>query len=256
MKAFIAFTRKELLEQIRSGRLLIMGALFLALGIMNPAVAKLTPWLLELFADSLAGSGITVTETTVSALDSWAQFFKNIPIGLIAFVLLQSSVLAKEVSSGALILSLTKGLQRYKAVVSKSTVLCALWTIGYFICFGVTYAYNSYFWDNSVAHSLGTAILCWWLFGMLVISFMILFSVLSLSATGVLMGTGGVVLVFYLVGLMPRIGKYLPTKLMDGSALIYGIAKPSDYYAVIIIASALAIACFIASIPIFNKKHL
>ena len=78
MKAFIAFTKKELLEQIRSGRLLITGALFLALGIMNPAVAKLTPWLLKLFADSLAGSGITVTEATVSAIDSWAQFFKNI----------------------------------------------------------------------------------------------------------------------------------------------------------------------------------
>ena len=256
MKAFIAFTKKELLEQIRSGKLLIMGALFLALGIMNPAIAKLTPWLLELFADSLAGSGITVTETTVSAIDSWAQFFKNIPIGLIVFVLLQSSVLTKEISSGALILSLTKGLQRYKAVVSKSTVLCALWTIGYFICFGVTYAYNSYFWDNSVVHSLGTAIVCWWLFGMLVISFMILFSVLSLSATGVLMGTGGVVLVFYLVGLMPRIGRYLPSKLMDGSALIYGAAKPSDHIAALIIAAVSTLACFMVSIPIFNKKQL
>jgi ABC-2 type transport system permease protein len=123
MRSLIAFTKKEFTDQLRSGKVLFLGILFLLFGIMNPAVAKLTPWLLKLFADSLAGSGITVTEATVSAIDSWAQFFKNIPIGLIAFALLQSSVLTKEVSSGALILSLTKGLQRYKAVVSKSTVL-------------------------------------------------------------------------------------------------------------------------------------
>ena len=256
MRSFIAFTKKELLEQVRSGKLLITGALFLALGIMNPAVAKLTPWLLEFFADSLAGSGITVTGITVSAMDSWVQFFKNIPIGLIVFVLLQSSVLTKEISNGTLVLSLTKGLQRYKTVLSKSAVISVLWTVGYFICFGVTYAYNSYFWDNSVAESLSAAILCWWLFGIFVISLIILSSVLTSSSSGVLLGTGGVVLVFYLVGLMPRIGKYLPTKLMDGGTLIYGIAKPSDYIAALIIAAVSTLACFMVSIPIFNKKQL
>ena len=92
MKSLIAFMKKEIMEQIRSGKVMILGILFVMFGVMNPAVAKLTPWLMEIFAESLEGSGIIITEVTVTALDSWMQFYKNIPMALIAFVLLQSSI--------------------------------------------------------------------------------------------------------------------------------------------------------------------
>ena len=74
MRAFVAFLKKEMLECLRSGKLLILGALFLGFGIMNPAVAKMTPWLLELMAEEMAESGMTVTAVTVDALTSWTQF--------------------------------------------------------------------------------------------------------------------------------------------------------------------------------------
>lgn len=77
MKSLHAFIKKETMEQFRSGRLMILGILFVLLGVMNPAVAKITPWLLEILADSLAESGMTVTPVTVSAMDSWVQFFKK-----------------------------------------------------------------------------------------------------------------------------------------------------------------------------------
>ena len=77
MKSLLAFIKKETMEQFRSGRLMILGILFVLLGVMNPAVAKITPWLLEILADSLAESGMTVTPVTVSAMDSWVQFFKS-----------------------------------------------------------------------------------------------------------------------------------------------------------------------------------
>ena len=89
MRTLFAFMKKEWLEQIRSGRLIILTILFVLLGIMNPAIAKLTPWMLEVLADSLAESGMTVTTVTVDAMTSWTQFFKNIPMGLIAFILLE-----------------------------------------------------------------------------------------------------------------------------------------------------------------------
>ena len=55
MNAFIAFTKKEWLETIRSGKLVILTVLFLLFGIMNPAIAKLTPWMMELMSESLSG---------------------------------------------------------------------------------------------------------------------------------------------------------------------------------------------------------
>ncbi len=251
-----AFIKKECMEQLRSGRLWITLALFGLLGIMNPAVAKLTPWLLDVMADSLAENGMVVTDITVSAMDSWVQFFKNMPIGLIAFVLLHGTIFTKEYSSGTLVLSLTKGLERFKVVISKTNVLAAIWSLGLWLCFGITYLYNSYFWDNSVAQNLLLSVVCWWLFGVFVISLMTLFSTISTSNTGVLLGTGAIVLVSYIVGLLPKANKYLPTLLTDGNSLIYGMAQSKEYIAAIIVTAIATIICFSFSIPIFNKKHL
>ena len=256
MKSLFAFIKKELTEQHRSGRLWITLLLFILLGIMNPAIAKLTPWLLELFADSLLESGMVVTEVKVSALDSWMQYYKNLPIGLIAFVLLQGAVFTKEYGSGTLVLSLTKGLERYKVVVAKTGILFTIWSLAYWLCFIITYFYNSYFWDNSVAQGLVFSALCWWLFGIFVISLMTLFSTVSASNTGVLIGTGTVILAFYSVGLIPKLDKYLPTFLTDGNSLIYGVLSPSEYIISVVVTATLSIICFAVSMPIFNKKKL
>ena len=91
---------------------------------------------------------------------------------------------------------------------------------------------------------------------MMVIALMVLFSTVSSSNTGVLLGTGGVVLASYLVGLLPKCGKYLPTFLMDGNYLIYGLAETKAYMTSLIIAIAASVICFAISIPIFNKKQL
>ena len=139
---------------MRLGRLTVCLILFAALGIMNPAVAKLTPWIFEILSDSLGEMGLNMTVVEVSALDSWVQFFKNIPMGLIVFVIIYSGIFTKEYSSGTLVLSLTKGLKRHNVVISKSLILVVTWTVFYFMCFGITYGYNEYFWDNSIAKNL------------------------------------------------------------------------------------------------------
>ena len=154
MKSLIAFTKKELVARIRSFKLIILAAVFVFLGIMNPAVAKLTPALFEMLAPLMEGSGLQIGTVTVSALDSWVQFFKNAPMGLIVFIVLEGNTFTKEYGSGTLVLSLTKGLSRYKVVVAKAAVMQALWTVLYFLSFGITYLGNMLFWDNSVAKEL------------------------------------------------------------------------------------------------------
>ena len=256
MSAFFAFLKKECLAHLRSGKLFILLGVFALFGIMNPGIAKLTPWMLEEMSEALAQSGMNITATESTVLDSWVQFFKNIPMALIVFVILESRIFTAEYRSGTLVLSLTKGLDRYKVVVAKTLTLVLLWTALFWLCAGITYGCNEIFWDNQDARHLLLSIGCWWVFGVWVLMLTVLFSVLFPSNIGVLGCTAGVVLVSYLLSLLPKLQDWLPTFLMNGNPLIYGVAKPEDYGMALGITGGLAAIFFLVSIPVFNKKQL
>lgn len=256
MRAFWAFMKKEWMEQIRSSRLVVLTILFVLFGIMNPAIAKLTPWLFEIMAESLEESGMVITTVEVDAMTSWVQFFKNVPMALIVFVLMQSNIFTKEYQSGTLVLALTKGLHRYKVVLSKTIILIMMWTGLYWMHCGITYVYNEYFWDNTIAKNLVFSVVCWWLFGIWTIALQVLFSTIANANTGVIVGTGASVVISYVIGLLPKISKYLPTLLMDGNSLIYGAKEVSDYNLAIFITVITSFICIIVSIPMLNKKKI
>jgi len=79
MRTLFAFMKKEYLETARTGKLIILVLLFALFGVMNPAIAKLTPWMMEMFSDSLVESGLIVANVQVDAMTSWTQFFKATP---------------------------------------------------------------------------------------------------------------------------------------------------------------------------------
>lgn len=256
MRAFVAFMKKEWMEQVRSGRLIILGIVFVIFGIMNPAIAKLTPWLFEVMAESLEESGMIVTTVEVDAMTSWVQFFKNVPMALIVFVLLESSIFTKEYQSGTLILALTKGLHRTTVLCAKSVSLVVLWTVLYWMHYGITYVYNDFFWDNAIAKNLTFSAVCWWLFGIWTIALMVLFSTIAFTNIVVLAGTGAVAFGCYLIGMLPKIGKYLPSLLMDGNSLIYGAKEPEDYLAALVALMVSGVVCIGFSISILNHKRI
>lgn len=226
MKPFLAFLKKERMEQVRTGRLLVLVIVFALFGIMNPAIAKLTPWMLQTLSGSLAETGITITSIEVNALSSWTQFYKNLPIALLIFVLITSPSFTAEYQKGTLVQVLTKGLPRVKVLAAKALTMVLLWTLCYFLCFFVTFGYTAFFWDNGEAAHLVFSASLYWLFGVWVISVMVLSSALATGNTGVLLGAGGAILSSYLLGLLPGFAPYLPLYLTGGMALLTGAAAP------------------------------
>lgn len=255
MKPLLAFMKKEYLETVRTGKFIILVLLFVLFGIMNPAIAKLTPWMMEMFSDAMAESGLIVTNIQVDAMTSWTQFFKNIPMALIAYALIFSDIFTKEYKSGTLLLILTKGLARYKVVFAKTFLLLSFWTFCYGLCFAITYGYNAYFWDNGIVNNLFFTAVIWWLFGIWVVCFIVLFSSLLQNNTGVILCSGGTVLLAYLWSIIPKVKVYSPAMLMETNSLLNGAEGITAYIKAIVTSAALCIVCLTVSIPVINKKQ-
>ena len=100
MKSYIAFLKKEGIEVVRTHKLMLIVIVFVLIGMLNPITAKFTPQIIKEFMPE--GMVIAINEPT--AVDSWMQFFSNVPqMGLIVLVILFSGIMSNEFAKGTLI---------------------------------------------------------------------------------------------------------------------------------------------------------
>lgn len=255
MRAYFAFTKKEFTENLRTYKLYIMGLVFLLFGIMSPAIAKITPDILK----SVSISGLKVDNTKVpDALDSWTQFFKNVgQMGLLVLVIVFCGIMANEFSRGTLINILTKGMKRSTAILSKFTMASIVWTLSYLLCFVICYFYTAYFWEMIGMNNVFLTFFSMWLFGVFLISILILGGTLFKNIYGSLLLAFVSVVVMSLINIVPEIKKFNPITLsIDNMALLKAEKAVSDFVPAVIICAILIIASMAASIAVFNKKQV
>ena len=254
MRAYMAFTKKEFCEYLRTYKVFVLVTVFLLFGFMNPVVAKVMPELL----DKLLPEGMQINLGTPTALDSWAQFFKNISqMGTIVVVIMFSGIMANEFSRGTLINMLTKGLPRPTVIIAKFTAATVLWSLIYWLCFVVTYFYTAYFWRMDGLVNMFLSVVSLWLYGVLLVSLLIFGGVLFVNIYGSLLLTGGAVAVLMILNIAPAVQKYNPITLStDNMALLTAQKTASDFLPAVFICAAAIIALLIASIALFNKKQV
>ena len=254
MRTAYAFLKKEWMEYYRTGKLIIIVVIFALFGLMNPAIAKLTPFLMEQLS-SMEDSGMVITVSTVDASMSWMQFYKNIPMALVVMLLLFGGILTNELQKGTLIPVLTKGLSRWKVLLTKGINLIMIWTGGYWLCYGITFFYSDYYGDNSIMSNLFFTAFCYWLFGTMIMALMALFSAMTTSFGGVVLGVGVIYFAMTLLGMIPKISSYLPVYLTSTSELLAG-GNTGDYVTAIIITFVITIGAVIAGCMVFNKREI
>jgi ABC-2 type transport system permease protein len=254
MKAFLAFAYKEFTEALRTRKILVLLAVYLLLGIMNPLTAKLVPTLLKEFMPA----GMVITLSEPAAMDSWAQFFKNVPqIGLIVLVILFSGIMAGELSRGTLINLLTKGLPRRTVILSKAAMACCLFTVCYALCVGVSYGYTVYYWPGQSVPHLFTAIACLWLYSVMLLAALMLGGVLFKNGYGNLLFAGGLVVLMMAASIFPALRPWLPLRLAnDNMGLLAGAFRPGDFIASVAVTIALTAGFLWAAVRVFDKKQL
>lgn len=256
MNQFLGFGQKEFLELTRTGKLLLLLLISALFGIMNPLIAKLTPWLISSMSDQLSEAGMQVNQISVDAFTSWTQFYKNIPLLLLIFAVVLSGSLTGEYQKGALAVLLTKGLRRPVVILTKFSASALLWTLGFWSCFGITYFYNSLFWTNAPVSHLFFSAFCIYVFGLWILCTLLFSSVLFSSAYGALAACGAVLAFFYFLGFLPRLGDCLPSSLLSSSALLTNPSSAPSMQKALLLTLLLLLFQLLAALLCFNKKKL
>lgn len=254
MRGFIAYIKKEFLEQLRGYKFLILFSVFILFGMTSPLLAKMTPELLK----SLSGTGITITLPKVTASDAWAQFFKNISqIGMIALILVFGTSLPQEIHRGTLIIPLSKGLSRNAVILAKYLASFLEWTVGYFISAWICCGYTQYLFGTFAAFHLTDSLICLWLFGDFLLAFVLLTGTITTGNYGGLLldavSLGGLLA----LDAFPRLQKWNPVSLASQNAFLLAKSDlPSDITITIWITIFATAVCLLLSVLIFQKKSL
>lgn len=252
----VAFFKKELTENIRNRRLLILLIVTVLLSILGPAIALLTPKLVEYLAEDMAQSGIVLVTTEVTAMDSWTQYFKNLPILVIVLLVMWSGSFTTEYQKHSLVPLVTKGLSKTVVYVAKMLTLFLFWSVLYGLFFGISYGYNGYYWSNAGVSNIGTAVILYWLFGVWLIALTGFFSAIADNAYMVLLGVGAVYLLSVFLAMVPTLAKKVPSALSGGLSLMNSTASPKDFL-VAVVVTIMMIAGFTAGgIALFQKKDI
>lgn len=200
----------QLKEGIRSFKLWIILLIFVFFGIVSPALAKLTPVIMEKVLP--ANAGVQLPEVT--AIDAWQQFFKNVgQLGLIVFAILFLQLFWEDIRNGSLILFLTKGVSRVTVIFAKWLYAGIIWTVVYLISFAITFIYTVSLFPSATMDHLMLAIFCLWLFGIFLYMSACCFAMWTESLIGGLIGAGVLWIVGMIMMVFPKVEYYSPASL-------------------------------------------
>ncbi len=252
MNGYIAFVKKEFMENMKNYRLLILFAVFLIFGIMSAFLAKFTPEILSALA-----ADMEMTTSEPVALDAWKQFYKNISGGFSAFIILFGSCMSNEYSKGTLILMVTKGLSRKAVILAKYTVAAVLMTISYWIGYAATYGYTIFLWNDTNLSNVALAAVSLWIVGFLYLSILMIGCVIFKQTFTSILFTGGVAAFISLLGMIEPIAKFNPFILTSKNVdLISGEVIPAEFLIPAFISVILSLLGLLIAIRLFNKKQL
>ncbi len=256
MKQYFAFIYKEYLELYRGGKLFILMGLAVLQGIMNPAMAKLTPLLFEMLGEELAEQGMIIQEVTITAFTSWSQFYKNLSIAIIIPAIFFAGIMASEYQRGTLINLLTKGLERWKVIAAKLSFMIIAWTIYFFIFFILTYSYTEFYWDNSIIYNIIPSAIGIYLFGVMLMSLFMLGAVITTTSTSNILFSGGIFIIMYIISAIPKIGNFMPMKLLSIELIAQNGLTFDAYTKPLIVTLVITILSVVGAVVIFRRKRL
>ncbi len=251
---FITVFRKEMLEQWRTSRFLIVAAVIAAFGLASPLLAKFTPEMLKAIPGITPELLAVIPKATVT--DAIAQYIKNMSqFGVLLALLMTMGVVVQEKERGTAAFFLTRPVSRETFLLAKFAALAVTFTVSLSIAAIGCWYYTMILFEP----------LAWGPFlalnGLMLVVFMVYMALSLLASTiartnGIAIGLAFLALVIIGgVGALPRISEYFPGKLFGwGAALVFGPTDPA--WAALGISLGIIVAALAAAVLIFHHQEV
>ena len=243
MNGFGLLLAKEMREQLRTTRLIVVLGVFAAFGILSPALAKEMPEVIK-----AAGGNMQITVPTPTVRDAVQQFAKNVgQIGALIAILISMGAVATEKERGTAGFLLTKPVGREEFLFGKIASIAILLGLGLALAGLLTAVYTAVLFEQPLS-AAGTvaSIALLWLSLAVYAAITFLASVTTRSAL-VAGGVGfGAFMAAGLVSALPSVGAYTPGSL-SAPAVTLALGLPSGDLAGPILVNLLLIALAIGA---------
>lgn len=254
MKTLITLIKKDLLDQLRTKKILILSIVFLFTAISSPIIAKITPELLK----SLSVPGMTITLPTPTYADSLDQFIKNTSqIALLVLVFVVAGAVSDEKNRKTLEILLTKPASRTLFILSKfksyfisiSAIFIATSILFYTYTISIFGTFNLLNFAEMVVNIL--------LYILMIVSVTILASTIvtnSIAAGGI--GFISFILFGSIFNMFEILKPYSPNKIFSSYKDLIVNGWNNDLFAPIVVILLVILVSILTAVAIFNKQEI
>jgi ABC-2 type transport system permease protein len=251
MKGFLPLLKKELKQQLKTHRLLIIGSVFLIFGLMAPLLQHFMPAIIKMAGDQMIVE--LPPPTFLNSFSDYLAYFTQ--FGILISVMVAMGTIANEQKQGTALITLSKPVGTGAFVNAKFVAMC--------LTFLVAQAFAAIFCYGYTVWLIGQAPLLPFIWMNLLIAIFLIFCLAitlvfsslfksSLAAGGVAAGT---IFGMSILASLPVVGNYLPSKVLGwGLNLLNGIGD--NYWGALLVTIVAIILCLYFSRNILQRKEI
>lgn len=252
MSGFWVLLRKELKEQFKTSKVIIVVAVFLFFGLGTPILTKYTPELIK----AAGAGGITIEMPTPTSADSLVGYTSNmVQFGVLVAVLVAMGAIAKEIETGTAAIVLSKPVGRLAFIIAKLKAECFTFLLALVLGGLACWGYTSILFGDANALGFLYQNLLFGLFIVFCLGVTLYFS--SLMKSQLAAGGLALALIIFLSAIsnLPWIGRYLPGQLINwGNRLVLQAPGPSGWPAVISVFLIAGLSVYLTWISLKKKE--
>jgi ABC-2 type transport system permease protein len=253
MTGFGLLLRKEIREQARTMRLVVVVAVFAVVGLLSPVVARYVREIVE----AVGGGQLGAVIPDPSVGDAVAQFTKNVgQLGAVIAILLSMGAIATEKDRGTAAFVLTKPVTRPAFIAAKVVAIGGLLALALAVAGGLAWVYTAILFEPLAAAGFAAAVALVWLSLAVFAALTFLASVIAPSA--LLAGGIGLGLLFAsgFLSILPTVGAYLPTSLWAAADRVAVGTAPDPLLGPVLVNLALVAGSIGLAAAIFRRQEL